>query len=96
MGTPNQVNGIILPDAAADRRPAGKALAPSTEAFMEKTSNVTLTWLDCNASDLDLCDMGDGSTLLFWTWGHQGTDGGLVRGTVPLPLDKFLSQWFEE
>lgn len=95
MGSPTLTDGMVKPNAQADRRPAGADLAPTMEGYMEKTANETDTWLDCNASDLDLCEVGN-KTVLFWTWGHQGTNGGLVRGHSPLPLAEFLAQWFEK
>jgi hypothetical protein len=93
MGTPDAVDGMLMPNAAADRRPAGAKLAPTTEEYMEHNANETDTWIDCNASDLDLCEV-DGTTVFFWAWGHQGTNGGLARGMSPMPMSKFLAQWF--
>ena len=62
-------------------------------ADMEENKNATDTWTDCNASDMDLCEL-DGQTWLFWTWGHQSQNGGLVLGLSPMPLAEFLAAWF--
>lgn len=95
MGTPSAIDGMIKPNAAADKQPAGRVLSPSEAEYMEKHKNETDSWVDCNSSDLDLCEV-DGQTVMFWTWGHQGTNGGLVRGVSPMKLTAFLEQWFIE
>jgi hypothetical protein len=93
MGTPSLIHGMLEPNATLDRRPAAKQYATTQREYMEDTENTTVTWTDCNASDMDLCEL-DGKTWLFWNWGHQSHYGGLVLGVSPLPLKNFLAAWF--
>ena len=93
MGTPSLIDGMLMPNATLDRQPASEAQSPAEHAYMEETQNTTDTWTDCNASDMDLCEL-DGKTYLFWTWGHQSHFGGLVLGVSPMPLAQFLAAFY--
>jgi hypothetical protein len=66
MGTPTMISGMIEPNASLDRRPAvveySTVQRPYLEAhykdeYMDNTTGTEDTWTDCNASDMDLCEL---------------------------------------
>jgi hypothetical protein len=83
----------IGPNTAHDKPIAPASMvSPQNLAWMSNHSATIETWLDCNNSDMDLCEF-NGSTVMTYLWGHQGSNGGLGRIDSPVGLREFLEGW---